>query len=38
MPVPETLVSIPVGGQGTVNVPPWAPDSSWFAFCDYPVG
>lgn len=34
--VPETLVVLD-GGQGTVNVPPWAPDSSWFAFCDYPV-
>ncbi|PZE59330.1 hypothetical protein DEJ33_06065 [Curtobacterium sp. MCPF17_047] len=34
--VPETLVTLD-GGQGTVNVPPWAPDSSWFAYCDYPV-
>ncbi|WIB13091.1 hypothetical protein [Curtobacterium sp. MCPF17_052] len=34
--VPETLVALD-GGQGTVNVPPWAPDSSWFAYCDYPV-
>ncbi|MCP1502549.1 sugar lactone lactonase YvrE [Curtobacterium herbarum] len=34
--VPETLVVLD-GGQGTVNVPPWAPDSSWFAYCDYPV-
>lgn len=33
---PETLVALD-GGQGTVNVPPWAPDSSWFAYCDYPV-
>ncbi|WP_420368285.1 TolB family protein [Curtobacterium sp. L1-20] len=33
---PETLVTLD-GGQGTVNVPPWAPDSSWFAYCDYPV-
>ncbi len=35
--VPETLVTLD-GGQGTVNVPPWAPDSRWFAYCDYPVG
>ncbi|PZE85073.1 PD40 domain-containing protein [Curtobacterium sp. MCBD17_032] len=34
--LPETLVALD-GGQGTVNVPPWAPDSSWFAYCDYPV-
>jgi len=34
---PQTLVTIDVGGQGTVNVPPWAPDSTWFAYCDYPV-
>jgi hypothetical protein len=34
--VPETLVVLH-GGQGTVNVPPWASDSSWFAYCDYPV-
>lgn len=34
--LPETLVTLD-GGQGTVNVPPWAPDSSWFAYCDYPV-
>ncbi|UWD81669.1 biopolymer transporter Tol [Curtobacterium flaccumfaciens] len=33
---PETLVALD-GGQGTVNVPPWAPDSAWFAYCDYPV-
>ncbi|WP_439692126.1 TolB family protein [Curtobacterium sp. SP.BCo] len=37
MPVPETLVTLE-GGQGTVNVPPWSPDSTWFAYCDYPVG
>ncbi|WP_144763466.1 biopolymer transporter Tol [Curtobacterium sp. 9128] len=36
MPAPETLVTLD-GGQGTVNVPPWAPDSTWFAYCDYPV-
>lgn len=35
-PVPETLVVLD-GGQGTVNVPPWSPDSAWFAYCDYPV-
>ena len=34
--VPETLVVLD-GGQGTVNVPPWSPDSRWFAYCDYPV-
>ncbi|WP_336698526.1 biopolymer transporter Tol [Curtobacterium sp. USHLN213] len=34
---PETLVTLE-GGQGTVNVPPWSPDSRWFAYCDYPVG
>ncbi|MGN6408869.1 MAG: TolB family protein [Curtobacterium sp.] len=34
---PETLVTLD-GGQGTVNVPPWSPDSRWFAYCDYPVG
>ncbi|WFR66689.1 hypothetical protein P9139_18530 [Curtobacterium flaccumfaciens] len=34
--VPETLVVLD-GGQGTVNVPPWSPDSLWFAYCDYPV-
>jgi hypothetical protein len=34
--LPETLVALD-GGQGTVNVPPWAPDSTWFAYCDYPV-
>jgi Tol biopolymer transport system component len=26
------------GGQGTINVPSWAPDGSAFAFVDYPVG
>ncbi|TDN45809.1 hypothetical protein EDF64_102222 [Curtobacterium flaccumfaciens] len=34
--LPEILVALE-GGQGTVNVPPWAPDSTWFAYCDYPV-
>lgn len=34
--LPETLVALD-GGQGTVNVPPWSPDSHWFAYCDYPV-
>ncbi|SFF65473.1 TolB family protein [Curtobacterium sp. YR515] len=33
---PETLVTLE-GGQGTVNVPPWSPDSRWFAYCDYPA-
>ena len=35
MPVPEVLVTLD-GGQGTVNVSPWAPSSTWFAYCDYP--
>lgn len=26
------------GGQGTINVPSWAPDGSGFAFVDYPAG
>lgn len=26
------------GGQGTLNVPSWAPDSSAFAFVSYPIG
>ncbi|WIB66503.1 biopolymer transporter Tol [Curtobacterium sp. MCBD17_035] len=30
-------VAVTQGGQGTVNVPPWAPSSTWFAYCDYPV-
>ena len=34
---PTTLVSLH-GGQGTINVPSWAPDGSAFAFVDYPVG
>ncbi|UBQ01593.1 TolB family protein [Curtobacterium sp. TXMA1] len=34
--LPETLVVLD-GGQGTVNVPPWSPDSRWFAYCDYPM-
>jgi hypothetical protein len=25
------------GGQGTINVPSWAPDGSAFAYVDYPV-
>jgi len=25
------------GGQGTINVPSWSPDSSAFAYADYPV-
>ncbi len=32
---PITLVALP-GGQGTINVPSWAPDGSAFAFVDYP--
>jgi hypothetical protein len=36
MPVPDTLVRLH-GGQGTINVPPWAPSSAWFAYVDYPM-
>lgn len=32
---PTTLVALD-GGQGTINVPSWAPDGSAFAFVDYP--
>lgn len=31
----ETIVTLN-GGQGTINVPSWAPDGSAFAFVDYP--
>lgn len=34
---PATLVEL-YGGQGTLNVPSWAPDGSAFAFIDYPMG
>jgi Tol biopolymer transport system component len=33
---PTTLLEL-AGGQGTINVPSWAPDGSAFAFVDYPV-
>ncbi|TCL79496.1 MULTISPECIES: PD40 domain-containing protein [unclassified Rathayibacter] len=33
---PTTIVEL-FGGQGTVNVPSWAPDGSAFAFVDYPL-
>lgn len=33
---PTTLVRLE-GGQGTINVPSWAPDGSAFAFADYPI-
>ncbi|MBP2327937.1 Tol biopolymer transport system component [Kibdelosporangium banguiense] len=33
---PATLVALD-GGQGTINVPSWAPDGSAFAFVDYPL-
>ena len=33
---PTTIVALH-GGQGTINVPSWAPDGSAFAFVDYPV-
>jgi Tol biopolymer transport system component len=33
---PVTIVRLH-GGQGTVNVPSWAPDGSAFAFVDYPM-
>ncbi len=26
------------GGQGTINVPSWSPDSRWLAYVDYPAG
>jgi TolB protein len=34
---PRTLLALQ-GGQGTVNVPCWAPDSQRFACADYPRG
>jgi TolB protein len=34
---PEVLISI-FGGQGTINVNSWAPDSQRFAYVAYPVG
>lgn len=34
---PTTLATL-YGGQGTINVPSWAPDGSAFAFADYPIG
>ncbi|MGY4857262.1 TolB family protein [Cryobacterium sp. AP23] len=33
---PTTLAGFN-GGQGTINVPSWAPDGSAFAFVDYPL-
>ncbi|GGM62784.1 TolB family protein [Microbacterium saperdae] len=33
---PETIVALD-GGQGTINVPSWAPDGSAFGFVDYPI-
>lgn len=33
---PTTLATLH-GGQGTINVPSWAPDGSEFAFADYPI-
>jgi Tol biopolymer transport system component len=33
---PETLHRLP-GGQGTINVNSWSPDSERFAFVEYPV-
>lgn len=33
---PRTIVRLH-GGQGTINVPSWAPDGSGFAFVDYPL-
>nr|WP_205827288.1 PD40 domain-containing protein [Microbacterium excoecariae] len=33
---PRTIVEL-FGGQGTINVPSWAPDGSAFAFVDYPL-
>ncbi|MFJ4295658.1 TolB family protein [Curtobacterium sp. NPDC089689] len=34
---PTTLAAFN-GGQGSINVPSWAPDSSAFAFVEYPIG
>lgn len=34
---PRDLVHL-MGGQGTLNVPPWAPDSRRLAYVAYPVG
>jgi TolB protein len=34
---PETVVEL-FGGQGTINVNSWSPDSSAFAFVAYPIG
>jgi TolB protein len=34
----EILARFPVfGGQGTINVNSWSPDSRRFAFCAYPI-
>lgn len=33
---PTTLAAFN-GGQGTINVPSWAPDASAFAFVEYPI-
>ena len=33
---PRVLANL-YGGQGTINVPSWAPDSSAFAYVRYPV-
>lgn len=33
---PTTIASFN-GGQGTINVPSWAPDGSAFAFVEYPI-
>jgi Tol biopolymer transport system component len=33
---PTTVESL-FGGQGTINVPSWAPDGAAFAFVDYPL-
>lgn len=33
---PVTLTRL-LGGQGTINVPSWAPDGTAFAFVDYPL-
>ncbi|MDR1432164.1 MAG: biopolymer transporter Tol [Propionibacteriaceae bacterium] len=33
---PITRIDV-FGGQGTINVPSWSPDSTQFAFADYPV-
>ena len=32
-----TVVAKLFGGQGTINVPSWSPDSKYFAFVSYQI-